>query len=251
MIKNSDKRPESLLAILRAEKASGLPNGIYHKLQVEFTYNSNHLEGSRLTAEQTRYIFETNTVNSASESLNVDDIVETANHFRCIDEVIEQAEAPLDEQFIQKLHKILKTSTSDSRKEWFAVGAYKKYPNEVGGRPTTPPEQVAGEMRRLLQAYAAAPKTLEHILDFHVRFERIHPFADGNGRVGRLLLLKECLKYGIVPFIISDDAKLFYYRGLQEWDREPGFLRDTCLSMQDRFKAWLDYFRIDYADCDN
>lgn len=245
---SKELRPETLLEILQAEMSGGISNGIYHKLQVEFTYNSNHIEGSCLTAEQTRYIFETNTIGLLEYPLNVDDILETANHFRCIDEVIKQAGEPLTEQFAKKLQQILKTGTADSRRDWFAVGAYKQLPNEVGGRPTTPPEQVAEEMRRLLQAYEAVPKNMKSLLDFHVRFERIHPFQDGNGRVGRLLLLKECLKYDIVPFIISDDIKLFYYRGLQEWDNEPGFLLDTCLSMQDRFKAYLDYFRIKYAD---
>lgn len=244
---NRKSPPRTLLARLQAEKASKFPGGIYHKTQIDLTYNSNHIEGSRLTREQTRYIFETNTIGIANEVLNVDDVVETANHFRCVDLVIDHAAAPLTEPFLKNLHLVLKNGTSDSRKDWFAVGDYKKLPNEVGGRPTTPPEQVAPRMRALLAAYRAqGEKTLADLLDFHVQFERIHPFQDGNGRVGRLLLFKECLRYGIVPFLIEEDLKLFYYRGLQEWDREPGYLTDTCLTAQDRYKAALDYFRVEY-----
>ena len=244
---NRKSPPRTLLARLQAEKASKFPGGIYHKTQIDLTYNSNHIEGSRLTREQTRYIFETNTIGIANEVLNVDDVVETANHFRCVDLVIDHAAAPLTEPFIKNLHLVLKNGTSDSRKDWFAVGDYKKLPNEVGGRPTTPPEQVAPRMRALLASYRAqGEKTLADLLDFHVQFERIHPFQDGNGRVGRLLLFKECLRYGIVPFLIEEDLKLFYYRGLQEWDHEPGYLTDTCLTAQDRYKAALDYFRVEY-----
>lgn len=211
------------------------------------TYNSNHLEGSRLTHDQTRYIFETNTIGITGEAVNVDDVIETANHFRCIDLIIDKAKAVLTEKFIKELHLILKNGTSDSRQEWFAVGEYKKMPNEVGGMATTLPEDVAAEMRALLAAYSAKKaKTLEDILDFHVRFERIHPFQDGNGRVGRLIMFKECLKYNIVPFIIEDNLKMFYYRGLKEWGRENGYFTDTCLAAQDRYKAYLDYFRIKY-----
>jgi Fic family protein len=205
------------------------------------------MEGSRLTHDQTRYIFETNTIGFENESINVDDVIETSNHFRCIDMVIDQAGSALTEKFIKELHFVLKTGTSDSGKDWFAVGEYKKLPNEVGGNGTTLPENVAGEMRKLLTGYNALPsKTFEDIVAFHVAFERIHPFQDGNGRVGRLILFKECLKYNIVPFIIEDNLKLFYYRGLKEWDHEKGFLMDTCLTAQDRFKAYLDYFRIEY-----
>ena len=244
---NRKSPPRTLLARLQAEKASKFPGGIYHKTQIDLTYNSNHIEGSRLTREQTRYIFETNTIGIANEVLNVDDVVETANHFRCVDLVIDHAAAPLTEPFLKNLHLVLKNGTSDSRQDWFAVGDYKKFPNEVGGRPTTPPEEVAPRMRALLAAYRAqGEKTLADLLDFHVQFERIHPFQDGNGRVGRLLLFKECLRYGIVPFLIEEDLKLFYYRGLQEWDREPGYLTDTCLTAQDRYKAALDYFRVEY-----
>lgn len=240
-------KPQTLLEILQHEKAARYSGGIYHKTQIEMTYNSNHIEGSRLTHDQTRYIFETNTIGVTGEAVNVDDVIETANHFRCIDFIIEHAKSALSEKMIKKLHLMLKTGTSDARQDWFAVGAYKKMPNEVGGMATSLPENVAAEMQALLAAYSAKKaKTLEDILDFHVRFERIHPFQDGNGRVGRLIMFKECLKYGIVPFIIEDNLKMFYYRGLKEWGREKGYLTDTCLTAQDRYKAYLDYFRIKY-----
>ena len=241
------KSKRSLLAILREEKASKYSGGIYHKTQIELTYNSNHMEGSRLTHEQTRYIFETNTIGVENEVLNVDDVIETANHFRCVDLLIDKAKAALSEKLIKDLHFILKTGTSDARKEWFAVGAYKKLPNEVGGMDTALPEEVREKMQALLAKYNAKKnKTFEDILDFHVQFERIHPFQDGNGRVGRLIMFKECLKYNIVPFIIEDKLKLFYYRCLKEWGKENGYLMDTCLAAQDRYKAYLDYFRIAY-----
>lgn len=244
---NKKEQPVTLLDVLQDEKANRYAGGIYHKTQIELTYNSNHMEGSRLTHDQTRYIFETNTIGIEKEVLNVDDVIETANHFRCIDSIIDCAKTILTEKFIKELHLILKNSTSDSRKEWFAVGNYKKLPNEVGGMETALPEEVAGEMKKLLAAYnSKEEKSLEDILDFHVKFERIHPFQDGNGRVGRLILFKECLKYHIVPFIIEDDLKLFYYRGLKEWNNEKGYLTDTCLTAQDRYKAYLDYFRIAY-----
>ena len=237
----------SLLSILREQKSAKTSGGIYHKIQIELTYNSNHIEGSRLTHDQTRYIFETNTLGFENEAINVDDIIETSNHFRCIDMVIEQAGATLSEKFIKQLHLTLKFGTSDNRKDWFAVGEYKKLPNEVSGFKTALPEQVADKMSKLLADYNAKSNvTFEDIIAFHVTFERIHPFQDGNGRVGRLILFKECLKHNIVPFIIQDDLKLFYYRGLKEWDNEKGFLLDTCLTAQDRFKAYLDYFRIEY-----
>lgn len=240
-------KAQTLLEILQHEKAAKYSGGIYHKTQIEMTYNSNHIEGSRLTHDQTRYIFETNTIGVTGEAVNVDDVIETANHFRCIDFIIEHAKSALTEKMIKKLHIMLKTGTSDARQEWFAVGAYKKMPNEVGGMATTMPEDVAAEMQTLLAAYSAKKvKTLEDILDFHVRFERIHPFQDGNGRVGRLIMFKECLKYSIVPFIIEDNLKMFYYRGLKEWGREKGYLTDTCLTAQDRYKAYLNYFRIKY-----
>ena len=237
----------TLLDILREEKASRYSGGIYHKTQIELTYNSNHMEGSRLTHEQTRYIFETNTLGVENEVVNVDDVIETANHFRCIDVIIDKAKAVLSEKLMKELHRILKTGTSDARKDWFAVGAYKRLPNEVGGRDTALPEEVGEKMQALLVLYNSKKlKTFEDILDFHVQFERIHPFQDGNGRVGRLIMFKECLKYNIVPFIIEDSLKLFYYRGLKEWDKEKGYLTDTCLAAQDRYKAYLDYFRIGY-----
>lgn len=242
-----DAAPKNLLDILQREKNASLSGGIYHKVQIELTYNSNHIEGSRLTHDQTRYIFETNTIGVANDSVNVDDIVETSNHFRCIDMIIENATGILTEGFIKELHRVLKNGTSDSRQSWFAVGDYKKLPNEVGGSNTTLPENVSGEMKALLSSYnAKKEKTFEEILDFHHRFERIHPFQDGNGRVGRLILFKECLRNNIVPFIIDEELKMFYYRGLSEWTRERGFLTDTCLAAQDKFKRYLDYFKISY-----
>ncbi len=246
-INRKDTLPRTLLERLRMEKKLRLRGGIYHKVQVDMTYNSNHIEGSRLTHEQTRMIFETNTVGMGNEALNVDDVVETANHFRCIDLVIENATRPLSEAFIKELHRTLKNGTSDSRLSWFAVGAYKKLANEVGGQPTTAPEKVSAAMGKLLQNYLRNPeKSFDELLDFHVAFESIHPFQDGNGRIGRLVLFKECLRCGIVPFIIDDRHKAFYYRGLREWPKTPGYLRDTCLLMQDDFKAALQYFGIEW-----
>lgn len=237
----------TLLDILRDQKEGKYSGGIYHRTQIDLTYNSNHMEGSRLTRNQTRYIFETNTVGVENEVLNVDDVIETVNHFRCIDLVIDHADDILSEKFIKKLHLTLKNGTSDSRKDWFAVGEYKKIPNEVGGMDTALPEEVADKMKTLLKEYnVIKEKTLEDILDFHVKFERIHPFQDGNGRVGRLIMFKECLKHNIVPFIIEDNQKLFYYRGLKEWDNEKGYLTDTCLTAQDKYKTYLNYFRIVY-----
>lgn len=237
----------TLLDILREQKEGKYSGGIYHRTQIDLTYNSNHMEGSRLTRNQTRYIFETNTVGVENEVLNVDDVIETVNHFHCIDLVIEHADDILSEKFIKKLHLTLKNGTSDSRKDWFVVGEYKKIPNEVGGMDTALPEEVADKMKTLLKEYnVIKEKTLEDILDFHVKFERIHPFQDGNGRVGRLIMFKECLKHNIVPFIIEDNLKLFYYRGLKEWDNEKGYLTDTCLTAQDKYKTYLNYFRIAY-----
>ena len=241
------EKPTTLLDILQNEKAKKYSGGIYHKTQIDLTYNSNHMEGSRLTHDQTRYIFETNTIGIEKEVLNVDDVIETANHFRCIDMIIDRAKLSLTEKIIKELHLILKNGTSDSRKDWFAVGNYKKLPNEVGGMETALPEEVANKMKKLLSEYNnKEEKNFEDILDFHVKFERIHPFQDGNGRVGRLIMFKECLKYNIVPFIIEDNLKMFYYRGLKEWDNEKGYLTDTCLTAQDKYKAYLDYFRILY-----
>ena len=245
-----NKRKEvkiTLLDILKEQKANKYSGGIYHKTQIDLTYNSNHMEGSRLTYDQTRYIFETNTIGVEKEVLNVDDVIETVNHFHCIDIIIDSARAVLTEKFIKDFHFILKNGTSDSRKDWFAVGDYKKLPNEVGGMDTTIPEEVADKMKTLLMEYNAKDvKTFEDILDFHVKFERIHPFQDGNGRIGRLIMFKECLKNNIVPFIVDDNLKMFYYRGLKEWDNEKGYLTDTCLAAQDKYKAYLDYFRIVY-----
>ena len=236
-----------LLKALREQKASRLKGSIYHRTQIDLTYNSNHIEGSRLTHDQTRYIFETNTIGITDSSVNVDDIVETVNHFRCIDYIIDHTEEKLTEDFIKHLHMLLKTGTSDSRKDWFAVGDYKRLPNEVGGQETCPPEEVHKQLKTLLNDYNHhRPKSFEDILDLHVRFEQIHPFQDGNGRVGRLLIFKECLANGIVPFIITDELKMFYYRGLREWGHTDGYLMDTCLSAQDQYKAVLDYFRIKY-----
>mgnify|MGYP003188164360 FL=1 len=241
------EKPKTLLAILQEEKASKYSGGIYHKTQIDLTYNSNHMEGSRLTHDQTRFIFETNTIGIENEVVNVDDIIETTNHFRCIDMIIDHVKTELNEKFIKELHFILKSGTSDSKKDWFAVGDYKKFPNEVGNMKTPLPEDVDNLMKDLLKEYnSKKEKTFEDILDFHVQFERIHPFQDGNGRIGRLIMFKECLKYNIVPFIIEDNLKMFYYRGLKEWNNERGYLVDTCLAAQDRYKAYLDYFRINY-----
>ena len=241
------EQPITLLDILQEQKASKYSGGIYHKTQIDLTYNSNHIEGSRLTHDQTRYIFETNTIGVEKEVLNMDDVIETVNHFRCIDMIIDNVKVALTEKFIKELHLILKNGTSDYRKDWFVVGDYKKLPNEVGGMGTALPEEVADKMKVLLTEYnGKEEKIFEDILDFHVKFERIHPFQDGSGRVGRLIMFKECLKYNIVPFIIEDNLKMFYYRGLKEWNNEKGYLTDTCLIAQDKYKAYLDYFRIMY-----
>ena len=246
--KHSDA-PENLLEFLQDEKSSGVKGGIYHKIQIDLTYHSNHMEGNHLLYEQIRYIYETNAISVQDHPVNVDDIVETANHFCCIDTMIEQARQPISEAMLKQFHLTLKNGTSDSRKDWFMVGDYKKLPNEAGGRDTTPPEQVASDIKQLMRDYnTQKEKTLDDLLDFHVRFERIHPFQDGNGRIGRLLLFKECLKHNIAPFIITDDLKSSYYCGLHEWDTERGYLRDTCLTAQDAFKANLNYFRIPYRE---
>ena len=245
--KKREDASNTLLDILKEEKKDKLHGGIYHRVQVDLTYNSNHIEGSRLTHDQTRYIYETNTIGIVDEAVRVDDIIETTNHFRCIDFIIDKANASLSETVIKQLHYLLKSGTSDSRKDWFAVGEYKKLPNEVGGMDTTMPENVSKELKSLLTWYNALENvTFEDIIEFHVRFEKIHPFQDGNGRVGRLIMFKECLKNNIVPFIIDENHKLFYYRGLKEWTRERGYLVDTCLSAQDIFKTRLDYYRIKY-----
>ena len=235
----------TLLCVLKEQKEGNLSGGIYHRVQIDLTYNSNHMEGSMLTHDQTRYIFETNTVGMSGESIKVDDIIETTNHFRCIDSVIDNAGYELSEKYIKELHRILKSGTGDSRKDWFRVGEYKKLPNEVGGAETVAPENVHAEIRKLLDAYNSKKQVvLDDIIDFHVRFERIHPFQDGNGRIGRLIMFKECLKHNITPFIIDEQHKMFYYRGLAEWHREKGFLRDTILACQDKFYEILMYFRL-------
>lgn len=241
----SDKK-RTLLDILREEKSARLSGGIYHRVQIDLTYNSNHIEGSRLTHDETRYIFETNTIGLSDKTVNVDDIIETSNHFRAIDFMLDNAHLPLSEKYIKEIHFLLKSGTSDSRLDWFLVGEYKKLPNEVGGIDTTAPESVAKEMAALISAYnEKSEKTFADIVAFHVGFERIHPFQDGNGRVGRLIMFGECLKHNIAPFIIDEEHKLFYYRGLKEWDTERGFLLDTCLSAQDKFKAVLRKFNIE------
>ena len=239
----------SLLYRLTEEKDAKLKGSIYHQTQIKLAYNSNHIEGSRLTEDQTRYIYETNTVGLEKEPANVDDIMETINHFQCFDYMIDHANDTLDEGFIKNIHKLLKTNTSDSRLSWFNVGEYKSRKNMVGDMETVSPEMVKSEMNKLLEKYCQIETvTLDDILDFHVKFERIHPFQDGNGRVGRVILFKECLKHNIVPFIIEDDLKMFYYRGLKEWNNEKGYLRDTCLTAQDRYKVYLDYFEIKYGE---
>ena len=239
----------TLLEVLREEKESKTKGGIYHKVQIDLTYNSNHIEGSRLSHDQTRYIYETNTIGMKDEIINIDDIVETVNHFKCIDMIIDNANYKLSERFIKQLHFVLKSGTSDSRKDWFAVGEYKRYPNEVGGMETVLPEQVEERVQQLLNQYNQnKTKTFEEVLEFHYEFETIHPFQDGNGRVGRLILFKECLRNNLVPFIIDEELKLYYYRGLHEWKSERGYLRDTCLTAQDKFKRYLDYFRIAYEE---
>ena len=237
-----------LLTRLKIEKESRIPNGIYQRIQLELTYNSNHIEGSRLSHEQTRFIYETNTLGIEKEKVNVDDVIETANHFGCVDQIIDLANYPLSESLIKQLHLLLKNGTSDSRKPYFAVGEYKRLENEVGGLPATKPKDVHKAMKELINKYnQKKDKTFKDIVEFHYNFERIHPFQDGNGRIGRLIMFKECLRNNIVPFIIEDNIKDFYYRGLKEWKKEKGYLIDTCLSMQDKFKTYLDYFNIEYT----
>ena len=236
------KSDNLILQTLRDEKDAKISGGLYHELQVRMTYNSNHIEGSKLSEDQTRLIFETRTIN-ATGGVPVDDIIETVNHFRAIDYVIDVAEDELTEEIIKELHRILKQGTADASLSWFAVGDYKKRANVVGGRETAKPKDVLARMKALLAAYD--PKSVEDIIAFHHEFESIHPFQDGNGRVGRLIALKECLHYGIIPFIIEDAKKAFYYRGLAEWENEKGYLIDTCLDGQDTFKRLLAMFDID------
>lgn len=241
------KHLSPLLVRLREEKESKLKGGIYHRTQIDLTYNSNHIEGSRLTKEQTRYIFETNTLGITTENTRIDDIIETVNHFRCVDYIIDHATDKITESHIKQLHMLLKSNTSDSQKSWFAVGDYKRLANEVGGEETVQPEDVHKRMKELLAEYNHDKSIeFEDILNFHVQFERIHPFQDGNGRVGRLLLFWQCLQALIVPFIITEKLRLFYYRGIQNWGQTNGYLTDTCLTAQDEYKAVLDYFKIKY-----
>ena len=237
----------ALLNHLKEQKAMKLKGGIYHRTQIDLTYNSNRIEGSKLTHDETRHIFDTNTIGASRESVNVDDIIETTSHFRCIDLIIDKAKYKLSESLIKELHFLLKSGTSDSRKDWFNVGEYKKLPNEVGGNETCHPKEVATKMKALLTHYHSIEnKTFEDIIDFHYQFEIIHPFQDGNGRIGRLIMFKECLANNIVPFIIDEDLKLFYYKGLQEWTNVRGYLLDTCLTAQDNYKAILQYFEISF-----
>lgn len=242
-------KPSPLLSVLREQKNSKLKGSIYHRIQIDLTYNSNHIEGSRLTHDQTRYIFETNTIGVIDNAVNVDDIIETTNHFRAIDYIIDETDAKLTEAYIKHLHLILKSGTSDQRKDWFNVGEYKRFPNEIGGNDTTEPENVHKEIKALLKEYNAKKRPeLEDIIDFHQRFEAIHPFQDGNGRVGRLIMFRECLRNAYVPFIITDELKMLYYNGLRNWPKIKGYLMDTCLTAQDNFKCLLDRFRIEYDD---
>ena len=241
------KKKRNLLETLKLEKESQIKGGIYHKLQIEMTYNSNHMEGSKLTHDETRYIYETKTIGIENNTVRIDDIMETVNHFRCIDLAIDFANRKLSESFIKQLHLILKTNTEDSSKPWFKVGDYKIVENLAGDRETVHPDEVKEEMKKLLSNYLMKDEhSFEEIVDFHVEFERIHPFQDGDGRVGRLITFKECLKNNIVPFIILDSKKMHYYRGLNNWNQEHGWLIDTCLDGQDTVKAYLDYFKIEY-----
>lgn len=234
-----------ILQTLREEKSIRMPGGLYHELQVRMTYNSNHIEGSKLSEDQTRLIFETNTVD-VGEAIRVDDIIEAVNHFHAIDYVIEVAEEPLTEDIIKELHRFLKQSTKDASLSRVAVGDYKKRANVVGGRETAKPKEVPVKMQKLLSDYASLPAvTIYDIIRFHYDFERIHPFQDGNGRVGRLIALKECLRFSIVPFILEDSKKMYYYRGLSEWEDEKGYLTDTCLDGQDTFRKLLNMFDIE------
>lgn len=245
-VRHSNNRPTLLEALVR-EKERSFKGGIYHKLQIEMAYNSNHIEGSELSHDETRFIYETNTIGLEDKHVKVDDIIETVNHFRCLDLVIDSAKRKLTESFIKQLHLVLKSGTSDSRAPWFKVGDYKLMANEAGGEETVDPSLVKAAMKKLLDSYNQKDShSLEEIVEFHVNFESIHPFQDGNGRVGRLIAFKECLKNGIVPFIILDSKKDFYYRGLKNWLKERGWLLDTCLDGQDTIKAYLDYFDIKY-----
>ena len=243
--KHNIEKKMTLLEILRDEKSSALKGGLYHQTQIKLAYNTNRIEGSKLSEEQTRYIYETNTIflDNGESTANVDDIVETVTHFSCFDYMLDIADEPLSETQIKEFHRILKTNTSDAKKSWFRVGDYKLKPNIVGGIETSLPQDVSHDMKQLIENYnSKQPISLDDIIDFHFRFERIHPFQDGNGRVGRLILFKECLSHHIVPFIIEDESKFFYYRGLSEYPKVKGFLVDTCLSAQDKYSTLINYF---------
>lgn len=233
-----------MLKLLTEEKSMRLKGGLYHQTQIKLCYNSNRIEGSKLSEEQTRYIFETNTINvESNKTANVDDIIETVNHFICFDYMLDSAEKPLSEEIIKEFHRILKTNTSDSKKDWFKVGDYKSRPNMVGDIETTAPAKVKDAIVSLLASYHnQGGIDFTSIVDFHYWFEKIHPFQDGNGRVGRLVMFRECLKHDIVPLIIEDEYKLFYYRGLNEYEKTPGYLTETCLSAQDKYKEIVSYF---------
>ncbi|NMH25840.1 Fic family protein [Flavobacterium solisilvae] len=244
---NQKTNQNQLLHFLKEQKEMNLKGGIYHRTQIDLTYNSNRIEGSKLSHEQTRFIFETNTIGLTKETVNVDDIIETLNHFKCIDLIIDKANTKLTESIIKELHFLLKSGTSDSRKSWFNVGEYKKLPNEVGGNETVSPKEVTQKMKQLLVNYnKIEQKTINDIVEFHYNFEIIHPFQDGNGRVGRLIMFKECLANNIVPFIIDEELKFYYYRGLQEWNNAKEYLTETCLTAQDNYKLILQYFEIDF-----
>ena len=236
----------NMLEVLREQKEMKLKGNLYHNTQIVFAYNTNHIEGSKLTEDQTRYIYETNTLLTEKESItNLDDIIETANHFKLVDYMLDVADKELTEVMIKEFHKILKDGTSDSRKDWFNVGDYKKLANEVGGLKTTEPKNVERDMKKLLDWYKNIKKvTINEIIEFHAKFEKIHPFQDGNGRIGRIIAFKECLKYNIVPFIILDKDKLFYYRGLYQYqtNKEKGYLIDTCLNAQDQYREMIRYY---------
>lgn len=236
----------NVLDILREQKNMKLKGNLYHNTQITFAYNTNHIEGSKLTEDQTMYIYETNTLLAEKDTItDLDDVIETANHFKLVDYMLEIADKKLTEKMIKEFHKILKEGTSDSRKDWFIVGDYKKLPNEVGGLKTTEPKNVERDMKKLLEWYESLKqKTINEIIEFHSKFEKIHPFQDGNGRVGRIIAFKECLKNNIVPFIILDKDKLFYYRGLNQYqtNKEKGYLIDTCLNTQDQYLGMIKYF---------
>ena len=226
------------------EKKNRFHGGLYHKTQVNLAYNSNRIEGSRITEEQTRYIFETRTIGfKDEEAVPIDDIIETANHFVAFDYLLDTLSQILSAEIIKEFHRILKSGTADALKSWFALGNWKKLPNELGGTETTQPENIDSEIRQLNEWYINMGKApFETIIEYHYRFEKIHPFQDGNGRVGRLIMFRECLKHNVVPFIIDETHKQFYYRGLKEFERVPDYLLDTCRSAQDTYKQWINYF---------